>query len=117
MTALAPPVSRETHPPMRQFRQKRGDATRERLIAAVIAYAMEGRYRAGARQLAQHADVHHSAVSRHFGHVSLLYRVVAREHWAAIFPSLPFAAAMLPLREGDARAAVWAILVGEPRDA
>jgi AcrR family transcriptional regulator len=110
MQSSAKHVSRETHRPARQYSQRRGDATRERLVEAVIAYAREGRYRASARQLAQHAGVHHSAVSRHYGHVRLLYRVVAREHWSRV--SLPVPGAMVHER----KALVWAVLVGEPRD-
>lgn len=112
--AAAGNVSRETHLPSRQYRQKRGDTTRERLVEAVIAYAEAGSYRAPARWLAQHAGVHHSAISRHFGHVSLLYRVVAREHWQKAYAVLPFT---LESPTVDAmREAVWAVLVGAPRE-
>lgn len=116
MAAMARPVSRETVLPVRKFSQERGDKTRERLISGVIEYAKAGHFRATSRQLGQYADVHHSAVIRHFGALDLLYRVVAREHWDRVFPDLPFAMAMAPLREADARAAVWAVLVGAPRE-
>jgi AcrR family transcriptional regulator len=103
---MAPPVSRETHLPLRQYRQKRGDKTRERLIEAVIEFAKAGRFRVTTRQLGQYAGVHHTAVNRHFGAIHLLYRVVARERWQEI-----------PLPAGnDHRALAWAILVGEPRN-
>lgn len=102
--------------PSRRYEQGRGDRTRARLVDAVVAYAEAGRFQPPAKDLAQFALTTPGAINRHFGSVKLLRRVVAREHWDRIFPCLPFAAAMAPLREADARAAVWAVLVGEPRE-
>lgn len=108
-------VSRETHQPLRKYSQKRGDKTRERLIDGVVAYAAQGQFRVSARQLGQYAGVHHTAVNRHFGAVELLYRVVARQHWQRVLPSLPpWVAAYMPAAE--AKALVWTVLVGEPRE-
>lgn len=104
------PVSRETHTVL--HKQRRGDRTRRRLIDAVVAFAHEGRYRAAAEELATWAGVERTALYRHFGAVDLLYRVVAREHWSKV--RLPFSTASLP--DPEARAAVWAVLVGQPRE-
>lgn len=111
-------VSRETHRALRSRKvtQPRGDRTRERLIEAVIAFAKAGRYRASSREIGQFAGVHHTAVHRHFGHLKLLYRVVARERWQEVAATLP---AHLPcVTEGGHQgpALVWTVLVGEPRD-
>ena len=98
------------------FREALAERTRARLIDAVITLGAQGRWRASAAEIATVACVHPTAISRHFGAVPLLYRVVARERWHQVFPSLPFAAAIeRPLPRGR-RMAVWAVLVGEPRD-
>lgn len=108
-------VPRETHPPVRKYSQKRGDKTRERLIDGVVAYAGQGSFRVSARRLGQYAGVHHTAVNRHFGAVELLYRVVARRHWQRVLPSLPTSVADC-VPDHEAKALVWAVLVGEPRE-
>jgi hypothetical protein len=59
------------------------------------------------RQLGQYVGVHHTAVHRHFGHVDLLRRVVARAHWHR----LPLPGVLIDYRPVLA----WALLVGEPR--
>lgn len=93
--------------------QKRGDRTRERLVEGVIAFANAGRYRVSVADLARYADVHRTAVNRHFGAIHLLYRVVARSHWEHIRFPMPL---VFMDEMADRRALVWALLVGEPRE-
>jgi AcrR family transcriptional regulator len=66
------------------YRQNQGELTREALIKAALLIIGRGNFRPGAREIANLASVHQSAVNRHFGSVELLYRVLAREHSEAI---------------------------------
>ena len=104
-------VSRETALVKRRRTQGRGNVTRRRLMEAVLAYAETGRYRVSGEELARHAGVHKTAINRHYGAPFRLYRAVARDHWAVV--KLPFSA--VAMLDFERKAAVWALLVGEPK--
>lgn len=92
------------------------EATRQALIKAALALIGEGRFRFGAQELADRAGVRRQAICRYFGSVDLLYRVLAREHWPEVASHLPFALGICDFDDQYARAAVWAVLVGRPKD-
>jgi AcrR family transcriptional regulator len=106
---------RHTKPRRRYVSGKRGAQaahTRAQLLKAVLDLVREGQFRASSRQITDRAGVHHGSINYHYGHESLFYRVVAREHWRDVAPCLPFVEGL----DSDAEeAAVWAVLVGEPR--
>lgn len=116
------PVSRVTiavrctKPRRRYVSGKRGAQaahTRALLLKAVLDLVGEGQFRASSRQITDRAGLHHGAINYHYGHESLFYRVVAREHWRDVARHLPFIDGL----DSDAEeAAVWAVLVGEPKD-
>ena len=88
-------------------------STRALLLKAVLDLVCEGRFRASSRQITDRAGVHHGAINYHYGHESLFFRVVAREHWRDVAGHLPFIDGLDSEAE---EAAVWAVLVGEPRE-
>lgn len=105
-----------TKPRRRYVSGKRGAqaaATRALLLKAVLDLVREGQFRASSRQITDRAGVHHGSINYHYGHESLFYKVVAREHWKDVAPCLPFGA---DLDVDATKAAVWAVLVGEPRE-
>ena len=89
-------------------------ATKRALLLAVLALIAEGQFRASSRHITDRAEVHHGAINYHYGHESLFYRVVAREHWREVAASLPLND--IEAEPATARKLVWAILVGEPMD-
>lgn len=109
-------AERHTKPRRRYVSGKRGAQaahTRALLLKAVLDLVREGQFRASSRQITDRAGVHHGAINYHYGHESLFYRVVAREHWHDVANHLPFIAGL----DSDAEeAAVWSVLVGEPRE-
>lgn len=105
---------RHTKPRRRYVSGKRGAQaahTRALLLKAVLDLVREGQFRASSRQITDRAGVHHGSINYHYGHESLFYRVVAREHWREVASHLPFAVT----GKDGVEAAVWAVLVGEPR--
>lgn len=113
--ASAPPAnSRRYRSPKRESEAAAKCAA---LVAAVLALASKGVFRAGAGEIADTAHVRRQAICRYFGSVDILYRVVAREYWRQVMDGLP--AALDYLDQFDERAnkdLVWQLLVGKPRD-
>jgi len=93
-----------------KYRQLRARRTRERMIDAVVAHAGEGNYRISVRQVCQYAQVGRKTILDHFGSLSLLCRVAARERWRDL--PLPAGAPT----DQERKALAWALLVGVPRD-
>lgn len=109
-------TERHTKPRRRYVSGKRGAQaahTRALLLKAVLDLVSEGQFRASSRQITDRAGLHHGAINYHYGHESLFYRVVAREHWRDVAEHLPFIDGLDSEAE---EAAVWAVLVGEPKD-
>lgn len=87
------------------------------LVAAVLALAAKGIFRAGAEEIADAAQVRRQAIGRYYGSVDILYRVVAREYWQQVMDGLPDSYDYLD--QFDERAnkdLVWQLLVGKPRE-
>jgi AcrR family transcriptional regulator len=70
------------------FRQGQGERTRTAILEAALQLIRKGRFRPEARELASLADIHRSAVVRHFGSLQLLYNVIAREHADKVLQAL-----------------------------
>jgi AcrR family transcriptional regulator len=95
-------------------RTHQGEATRKRLIEAVVAFAQAGNFRPSGLEIARRAGVHSSTITRQFGSLELLNRCVAREHAEAIV----VAADIVSADDGmhATRDVAWLILVGKPRE-
>lgn len=122
--ALAP-VSHETLPQpeigrrgyFSPVRTTQGDRTRAALVAALLASVAAGRFRPEARDLARVAGVHKSAVTRHYGALHLLYRVIAREHAEAVVEAMQRHGRLAgPVVEADVKPLAWLVMVGEPKE-
>lgn len=97
-------------------RSAKSAVTRQKVIEAALALIAEGYFRASSGQITERAGVHRATINYYWGHETLFYRALAREHWERVVVHLP----LWPhdLGDGDAayKAAVWAVLVGEPRE-
>jgi hypothetical protein len=115
-------VSRRTLPqsncgrvlhPERDGRLRKGEEARKTLIKAAIELMAKGNFRPSGKEISLRAGMHPSAACRVFRSVDLMMRVIAREHWQFVSLLLPFEKAGPPANYRDA---VWAVLVGRPRD-
>lgn len=93
-------------------RIRKGLATRERIVDAVLAAVGRGNFRPTNREVARAAGVTPPAVIKHFGSLDLLYRVIAREHPAEVVAAAGIEA---PGGAPGGRALAWTIMVGKPR--
>lgn len=98
-------------------RTTQGDRTRAALMAAMLASIGAGRFRPEARDLAQVAGVHKSAVTRHYGALHLLYRVIAREHADTVVEAMKRHGRLAgPVDPVDVKPLAWLVMVGEPKE-
>lgn len=96
-------------------------ATRKAVIEAALDFMAEGHFRVPSGLITERAGVHRGTINYYWGHETLFYRALAREHWERVAECLPFAATTPERGICDfggqyAKAAVWAVLVGEPRE-
>ena len=92
------------------YRLAQGERTRAAIITATLKLIERGNFRPEAKEIAVLADIHRSAVTRLFGSVDLLYRVIAREHASAVMSAVR---GPDPLEEDDL---AWLIMVGKRRE-
>lgn len=112
--ATRPDVSRETlahaDSAKRRYvspaRRHRSEATRVALLDEALQLVAQGNFRPTAREIAARARVHPSAVTRHFGSVELLYRIVARERRHDVLAAIG---------AHEAADLAWLVMVGKPR--
>lgn len=84
--------------------------SRQAILKATLQLIAAGDFRPEAKEIAALAGIHRSAVTRLFGSVDLLYRVIAREHAGAVMAAVRGPDA---LEEKDL---AWLIMVGQPRE-
>lgn len=94
------------------FRQNQGERTRAALVEATLSFVRQGNFRPEAREVAERAGRHASAVVRHFGSIDLLYRVIARGHWSEVL----HAARIDDCHDRRNVDLAWMIMVGQPRE-
>jgi AcrR family transcriptional regulator len=94
------------------FRRNQGERTRAALVDATLSFVRQGCFRPEAREIAEVAGCHKSAVTRHFGSLDLLYRVIARGHWSEVL----LAAGIDDCHDRRHIDLAWLIMVGRPRD-
>jgi len=94
------------------FRKGQGDATRKAIIDATLKFVAEGRFRPEAREIGRAAGCDPSAITRHFGSLDLLCRVIAREHAGAVVQA---AGLGWNLPDEQNAAAAWVIMTGTVR--
>ena len=107
---LTQPESAEARKYRSPYRVGQGERTRAAIIAATLKLIERGNFRPEAKEIAVLADIHRSAVTRVFGSVNLLYRVIAREHAVAVMAAVRGPDA---LEEDDL---AWLIMVGRQRE-
>jgi AcrR family transcriptional regulator len=98
-------------------RQSRSDRTKAAILETALSFVSEGYFRPEAREIAARAAslgkyrFHCSAVTRHFGSLQLLYRVIARQHWVEVIRG-----AGIVLGCPNERDLAWLIMVGRKRE-
>lgn len=90
------------------FRKGQGEETSQAIVAATLKFIAAGRFRPEAREIGRAAGCDPSAITRHFGSLDLLYRVIARERWMDVIE-----AAQISLPCPNQRHIAWLIMVGE----
>jgi AcrR family transcriptional regulator len=95
------------------FRQNQGQRTRQAIVDAALAFIEQGNFRPKAREVAEIAGCHKSAVTRHFGSIDGLYRLIAREHATAVIRAAEQHDVSLPY---DHAKVAWLIMVGRKRE-
>jgi AcrR family transcriptional regulator len=110
---LAQPESGASRKYVSFYRLRQGEHTREAILDAALKLIAAGNFRPDAKEIAAVAGCHKSAVTRHFGAVKLLYRVIAREHTAAVAKA---AGLFFTVDHSDQADVVWLIMVGRPRE-
>jgi AcrR family transcriptional regulator len=95
------------------YRQSKGERTRAAIIGSALKLIAAGNFRPEAKEIAADAGCDNSAVTRHFGAVELLYRVIAREHTAAVAKA---AGLFFTVDHADQAGLVWLIMVGRRRE-
>lgn len=91
-------------------------ATQKACVEAALALIAEGHFRASSGRITERAGVHRGTINYYWRHETLFYRHLARRHWERVADCLPFAVGICDFGSQYAKAAVWAVLVGEPRE-
>jgi len=98
------------------YRTAKALATQKRVIEAALDFMAEGHFRVSSGFITERAGVHRGTINYYWGHETLFYRALAREHWERVAECLPFELGICDFGGQFAKAAVWAVLVGEPRE-
>ena len=107
---LAQPESGSGAKYVSPYRRAQGARTRGAIIAATLKLIEGGNFRPEAKDIAALAGIHRSAVTRIFGSVDLLYRVIAREHAQVVM------GAVRPADVLEEPELAWLIMVGCRRE-
>jgi AcrR family transcriptional regulator len=110
---LAQPESEATGKYVSFYRRSQGARTRAAILDSALRLIAAGDFRPEAKAIAAGAGCDKSAVTRHFGAAELLYRVIAREHTAAVAKA---AGLFFTVNHADQVDVVWLIMVGRRRE-